>query len=358
MSLNMELVNTQWFDPNAIRLPDYRVGRINYGYGRSYLRITDGELETPFRLYTSLTTAINTCAPMPRGLLEWYAKLGMAEANRYLKMSQHYGTLMHLMIGEFLQTNTCDFEETEERVCEYLSDKSFWERECTDWGDKLKHDLAAFIQFTIDYKVTPLGIEYVLLSSQRGFGTLIDLVCKMTVDVKGFHGEVYASGPRKGEPKETKQPKEITAIINFKSGRHAFHGNNGIQCICEKLLWEENFPDVPLDAAFNWCPKDWDTTPSYTLKDWTGEIEQGEVDAVLALAELRYGIKAVNKKYVSIGGQYYSTRGLDECVRITPVEEWARKRYGKLMAELPVGEAVVKVRVGEIPVGEVVEGPF
>lgn len=330
-NLSMELVQTQWFDPNAIRLPDYRVGRINYGYGRSYIRITNGELETPFRLYTSLTTAISTCSAMERPLLEWYCKLGLAEADRYSKMAAHYGTLMHLLIGEYLQTQTFDFEECETKVQEYLSEKHYYERETNDWAEKLKYDLAAFIQFSVDYKIVPLGVEYILLSSARSYGTLIDLVCRMTVETKGFHGDVYLSGPRKGEPKETKQEREVTAIINFKSGRHAFYRSNGIQCICEKQLWEENFPDVPLDAAFNWSPKEWNTTPSYNLKDWTDEIEQAEIDSVLMLADLRYGQNAINKKYVSIGGQYYSTRGLDECVRILPAEEWARKRYTKMM---------------------------
>lgn len=338
-SPSMEVVNTQWFDPEAIRLPDYRVGRINYGYGRSYLRINnDGSLESPFRLYTSLTTAINSCAPMERPLLSWYCKLGEAEADRYLKMSQHYGTLMHLLIGDFLQTTTFDFEEVEDRVNDYLGEQRYWQPECAEWGNKLKYDVAAFIQFTIDCKVKPLGIEYVLLSKERSYGTLIDLVCKMTISEKGFHGEVYKTGPRAGEPKETKQEREVTAVINFKSGRHAFWRSNGIQMLCEKMLWEENFPDIPVDVALNWSPKDWDTTPSYNMKDWVGEITQAEVDAVLSLADIRYGQKAVNKKYVSIGGQFYSTRGLDECVRILQAEEWATKKYSKMMGSLPASE--------------------
>lgn len=248
---------------------------------------------------------------------------------------------MHLLIGEFLQTMTFDFEEIGDRVREYLSEKNYWQPETDDWEETLRYDIAAFIQFAIDVKLIPLGVEYVLLSSTRNYGTLIDLVCKMTIEEKGFHGEVYKSGPRTGEPKETKQEKEITAIINFKSGRHAFWRTNGIQCICEKMLWEENFPDIPLDAAFNWSPKDWDTTPSYNLKDWTGEVTQTEIDAVLSLADLRYGQKAVNKKYVSVGGQYYSTRGLDECVKIVPVEEWARKKYSQMMAGTPAAAPVI-----------------
>jgi hypothetical protein len=60
--MKVELVNTDFFDRDAIRLPDYKVGRVSYGNGRSYIRIIDGDIERPFRLYTSLTTAINPSA--------------------------------------------------------------------------------------------------------------------------------------------------------------------------------------------------------------------------------------------------------------------------------------------------------
>lgn len=346
-NLSIEAINTQWFNPDAIRLPDYKVGRINYGNGRSYIRLLDGQLESPFRLYTSLTTAINQCSPMERGLLEWYCKLGLAEAERYTKMKAHYGTLMHLLIGEYLQTSTFDFEEIEGKVQDYLSSNNYYERECSNWADDLRYDIAAFIQFTVDYKVIPLGIEYVLLSN-RGYGTLIDLVCKMTIEEKGFFGEVYKSGDKKGEPKETKQQREVTAVINFKSGRHQFWRSNGIQVECERQLWQENFPDIPVERCFNWSPKEWSITPSYNLKDWTGEIDQKEIDAILQLADLRYADKAINKKYVSITGQYYSTRALDECVKVVDAETWARNKYSVLMAEYDAGAGATIVKEAEL----------
>ena len=127
------------------------------------------------------------------------------------------------------------------------------------------------------------------------------------------------------------------------------------------MLWEENFPDVPLDAAFNWSPKDWNTTPSYNLKDWTGEIDPTEIDAVLSLADLRYGQKAINKKYVSVGGQYYSTRGLDECVRIVSVEDWSRKKYSALMTGANIEGAVLDTSNNNrdnITIPETKDGPF
>lgn len=330
--MKFELVPTEWFDADAIRLPSYKVGRINYGNGRSYIRLNeDGTLEQPFRLYTSLTTAINSCAPMEQPLLEWYCKWGLAEAKRLLKLSQNYGTLMHQEIGFYLTMNYYDFDTIQERVSEYLSKHNYWQPETDSWADDLKYDIMAFIAFAQEHEVKPLGIEYVLLS-EKGFGTLIDLVCKMKVKEKGFWGEVYMSGERKGEPKETTKVIEITAIINFKSGKHGFYRSNGIQIECERQLWEENFPDVKIDAAMNWAPKEWRTAPDWSLKDWIGEIEQAEVDAMLTLAEIRYASKAVNKKYMRIEGQAFSTRPVNDCIKNQTAEEYCYGKYSDLMA--------------------------
>lgn len=328
--MNFENVNTQWFDEEALRLPPYKVGRVSYGdYGRSYVRINDdGTLEQPFRLYTSLTTAINTCAPMERGLLEWYCKLGPVEADRYLKMSQHYGTLMHKLIGEWLIENNVDFSTFQDKVDEYVGENNCWQPEVSGWARKLKFDVTSFIYFTKERDIKPIGIEYVLLS-EKGFGTLIDLVCKMDISEEGFFGEVYKSGDQKGQPKQTKRRKRVTAVINFKSGRHAFYRTNGIQIECEKQLFVENFPDIEIDCAFNWSPKEWDLNPGYNLKDWTGEISQAEIDAVLSLAEIRFGTKAVNKKYVDIYGTQWRDRDLS-CIHIQGVEEYCLKNYSNV----------------------------
>lgn len=324
--IGFEVVNTDWFDPDAIRLPDYRVGRVNYGYGRSYIRIKDGELEDPFRLYTSLTTAISSCAPMERGLLEWYCRLGIEEADRYTAMKSHYGTLMHILFGRFLAEGFFDFKNTELEVARYVEEKKLQYPECTSWPGELQYDIAAFAAFCSEYKVKPIGIEYVLLS-ERGYGTLIDLVCKLHIPVKGHHGEVYKSGPRKGEPKETIEYLPRTAIINFKSGRHAFWRSNGIQTICEKQLFEENFPDIKLDCAFNWSPKDWRTYPDWNLKDWTGEISNKEIEAVLTLADERFGSKAMERKYLTVGGTAYMGRPIDECITTIGVHEYCKQVY-------------------------------
>ena len=333
--MNFELVNCDWFDPNALRLPDYKVGRVYYGSGRSYLRILpDGSLESPFRLYTSLTTAIDSCQPTEHGLLSWYCEHGLDEAKRLSRLAANYGTLLHKEIGLYLIMNYYDFDSVQERVAEELSQTNYWQPETDQWAEKLQYDMVAFIAFAQEHEIKPLGIEYVLLSD-KGFGTLIDLVCRLKMPVKGFHGEVYKSGDRKGEPKETTVLLEKTAIINFKSGRHGFYRNNGIQIECEKQLWEENFPDIKIDCAMNWSPKEWIVEPAWNLRDWSGEIEQAEVDAVMALAQIRYGNKALNKKYIDITGQAFTTRPVAGCISIQTVEEYATAKYSSLMAPLP-----------------------
>ncbi len=327
--MSLELVSTEWWDKDALRLPPYKVGRVYYGNGRSYFKIDEeGLLESPFRLYTSLTTAINQCAPMERPLLEWYCKLGITEADRFLKVSQHYGTLMHICVGMWLKGNSFDFGEVQSIVDDYLSEKNFYAPECAEWPKKLRYDISAFIQFTIDYNVKPLAIEFVLLSD-KGFGTLIDLVCEMDIEIEGDYGEKYKTGPRTGQTKLTKEIFRRNAVINFKSGKHGFYRSNGLQIECEKQLFEENFPDIKIDHAFNWAPKEWDINPGYNLKDWTGDISQEEVDAIIKLAQIRYGDKAIDKKFVDIYGTAWRDRGID-FVHIEDVETHCKRFYSTM----------------------------
>jgi len=329
-----ELVISQWFDQDAIRLPDYKVGRIYHGNGRFYIKLDmDGNPVSPIKIYSSLTTAISQSSPMPRPLLAWYTTHGLEEADRLLKIAQSYGSLLHEEIGRYLTSELYDFDTTKESVADYLTRTSYYQPECDTWGDDLKYDMAAFIAFAQEYEIKALGIEYVLLS-ERGFGTMIDLVCDLVWPVKGFHGEVYKSGDRKGEPKETTVRMQKRAIINFKSGRHGFYDSHGLQLTCEKMLWEENFPDLPVDLALNWSPSEWRSNPSWNLKDWTGDFTEEEIAAVLALAQIRYADKALNKKFISITGTAISTRPVQDCVSVTGLEEYAFSRYGNLMGKI------------------------
>lgn len=333
MNLTFEQVKTDWFDKDALRLPAYKVGRVSFGDGRSYIRITPDvygkyQLEEPFRLYSSLTTAINQASPTEDPLLEWYCKHGLKNARRLAKTAAHYGTLMHLLAGEYLRNQNFDFDGVKGWMMENTDDYSTLNQWALEEKDApadaaMQSDMAAFIAFCQQHKVKPLGIEYVLLSD-RGFGTLIDLVCNMEIEEKGFFG----AKDSKGLPKETKRTRTVRAIINFKSGRKYIYRTHGIQALAEKMLWEENFPDLPLDYAFNWAPKDWVSSPSWQLKSWKDEISQEEIDAILVIANERFGKRAEARLMTRIEGTAYSHRPIEsDCIKRMTVRDYCQQVY-------------------------------
>ncbi|MDP3561700.1 MAG: hypothetical protein Q8R83_05950 [Legionellaceae bacterium] len=325
-----EIITTDWFDAAALRLPNYKVGRVNFAKGRSYIKIEeDGIIAKPFRLYTSLTTAIAQSMPMPQALEDWKFQHGKKEADRLTNLQAHYGTMLHLEIGRFLRERIYDLDSTDTAVETYTSAENFWEKECDNWPTILKEDMLAFMQFFFDYKVEPLGIEFVLLSDNYGFGTLIDLVCHLTIEEPGLdYLDTYKSGPRNGEPREIKVPVKKRAIINFKSGRKGFYETHGIQIEAEKQLWEENFPDLPIDMACNWAPADWKTNPGYKLKTWEDAVSQEEVTAIMKLAEIRYRDRAEKRKYMKMSGIVSTLDSLVSAIQYEDVEDYCNRKFG------------------------------
>lgn len=301
--MNLEEVKTIFFDEDAIRLPNYHLGRINFGDGRLYFRYGYKE-EDSVELFNSLTTVIYQCSPMPFGLLEWYCRNGLSEAKRMSETTAMYGTLMHIEIGKYCQGMEYDFDLTEQVVQDYLSEHDFWQPECKSWSWKLKQDMIAWAQFVHDTRLKCIAVEMVLASS-KGFATAIDVVCDLDMDIKGFYGDVYKSGKNVGQPKETTEKIRKRAIINMKSGRHGFYANNGIQVAAEKILFEENFPDLKIDAILNWAPSDWESASSekYKIKDWTGKIDMREIECMFKLAEVKYSGKLEAMERINIYGQ-------------------------------------------------------
>lgn len=341
MGMTVEIVETDWFDQDAIRLPNYKVGRVNFEKGRSYIKIEDdGQLAQPFRLYTSLTTSIAQSMPTPVALEDWKMQHGKKEADRLMKVAAHYGTMMHLEIGKFIKEGVYDLDLCEDVVQDYTSSENFWDNDCNAWGTKLKEDMLAFVQFYNDYEVEPLGLEYVLLSDKRGFGTPIDLVCYLTVTEDGLdHDNPYKSGPRKGEPRDVKVRVKKRAIINFKSGRKGFYETHGIQMECEKLLWDENFPDTPVEIAMNWAPADWRVAPAYKIREWQGTTSLEEIEAILKLAEIRYSQRAGNKTYMSMSGMISTLESINAAVQFEDVEAFCNRKFGNTPVPPPKNKA-------------------
>lgn len=280
--MTIEEVKTIYFDKEAIRIQPYRVGRVSIGAGRAYFKY-----ELPVKLYTSLTTIQKVCSPMPYGLFQWWLKHGEKEAGRLMNVAAKYGTLMHIEIGGFCVLQEYNFDKTQEIVDDYLSSNQFYDPDTSGWAERLKEDMHAWATFVSEHNVKVIAVEMVLCSDAFEFATAIDIVCMMDIGKKN--------------------PTREMAIINLKSGRHGFYAENANQLELERMVWNENYPDIPITRVFNWSPTDWRTVSGakYNLKDQTGRANKIEMEAMLLLASERYKGKHEKSNYINIAGTIY-----------------------------------------------------
>lgn len=242
---------------------DEPIYRYDSGQQRYYFRFAGDDVE----FFQSVTTMIGNTLKRSPYLDQWVAQNGWEESKAIMKTKAAYGTAMHILCAEYLVGTEISLENG------YIEDTLMAQAEKDQveydpsWVDSMRKDLLAFAKWVYDYDVTPMMIEQVVVHD--GLGGAIDLVCGMTIEEKGQWGEVYVSGTRKGEPKETKRETRVTALVDFKSGRKGFYESHEIQLKIYQQLFEAVFPDDPIDRLYNWSPKDWIAEPSYNLKDQT-----------------------------------------------------------------------------------------
>lgn len=257
--------------------PTNFIRRFQQGHNRFYYTLDEA---FNVRLYASATTLIKDGYAEDTSALEKWRNNLRAEGKNpeyelaYLAMR---GTLMHFLLGEFIQSKDIPLNLLREYIfanAPELTTKPLFEDVLAKDTLWLTKSVLAFAQFVKDYNVKPLALELIMASDRLGVASPIDLICTLEKEEKGFFGEVYKTGANKGEPKESKQKRTIVAVVDFKSGN--FYDKHYLQLQLYKRIINENYPELEVEGFYNWSPKDWISTPSYNLK----EQKDGRLDAL------------------------------------------------------------------------------
>lgn len=257
--------------------PPRKLYRIDAAGDRQYYYLQDDG--TPV-FFQSVTTAIRNGMPTSPHLIKWMGDMGTEAAEAYRDERAAFGTFMHITFEQYLLNKCYDLDNMQGELLNYLRLEALPETWANKWLLEQQKALLGFAAFVTEYKVKPLCIEVALASEEMQIAGMIDLVCEMTVPTKGYWGEEYKTGERKGQPKESTKDVTVTAIVDFKSGKN-FYDDHAIQLDIYRQMWNENFPDHPVNRTFNWSPSDWRTAPTFKLKEQTDHPQLWRVPYII-----------------------------------------------------------------------------
>jgi len=259
--ISIEEMKTLFFDTHALIEPPFKVYQLNSEGHRYYYRFEDGE---PV-FYPSVTTLLNQVLPKSPFLIQWMVENGAEGAVEKRDLAAAYGTFMHIQFESLIINGFYNFDTVPETLAAYLEANNLPDKVFNEWATKIRKDVLAFAQWVKDYKVRPLAIEISLVHPEHHYAGCIDLPCVLTL-------------PKTGE--------EVTAIVDFKSGRKGFWEEHELQLHLYREMWNVNFLEYPVQRVYNFSPKDWRTSPTYNFKDQTDSPNAAKIPYLLALATI------------------------------------------------------------------------
>jgi len=239
-------VSASYFDSDALLEPPYRLLSIEGAAGRCYAAVDDDGI----MLAPAWHTVADKSLPTNRALIEYYAKLGMAGAKADMTTKAAFGTIMHELFDRLVVDRRIDLSP--EGMWKIANSVAKWDNNVMQeyepsWVHRLQKCVLSFLAFVKEREVVPRAAEIGLFSKKWLFAGRLDLVCEMTFN-----------------------KKRVLAIVDYKSRSEPYESLNFVaQLYGYKMLWEENFPDMPIDAVFNWHPPDFKKEPTYTLANRT-----------------------------------------------------------------------------------------
>lgn len=263
--------------------------RINSTSGRWYY-----DTATPYTLYPSVTTIISGAMPTPYALLTLRGDLGNIGYRQYMNIKATYGTMLHKAFAKYLINGKYSFADAEidwQHLQSVIADALPEVKAAVKKHTKFhifKNYLASLAHFAKIHNVKPILIEGIVKydDDEVRFAGAVDLICKMTVIEKGFFGETFKSGARKGEPKETQKIVEVTALIDVKSGTWGFAIEHEIQLHAYRHAAMQTYPGLKIDRVYNLAPKDFVSKLSFSLKDQTESRFKDKIFDIMRLHEV------------------------------------------------------------------------
>lgn len=314
MELTIQEGQALYFDADALIAAPRQIYRIdNHKSGRLYFTLTE-DPNLPARFYLSVTEMISKTTPTSPWLIKWISDMGYEAAEQYKNERASYGTFMHMIFQEYLIDKEFDLQSIDERIPGYLQECKHPANLANSWINDLKQDIIGFAEFVRAHNVKPLAIELVLASDEMGVAGMMDLYCEMDVEVNGFFGEVFKSGARAGQEKETKKQIRTKALLDFKSGRKGIYDSHAIQLEAYRRLLLENFPQLQGEdiMLFNYCPNDWRLNPGYTLKDQTENPVIRKFDHLIEIGRIESG--RIKTEYTQYEGLLQFGEDPKECI--------------------------------------------
>lgn len=241
--------------------------------------------EDGIHLYPSVTHITDAMMTEKYVLIELIDNLGKDKYYEMMRTKACYGTIMHRAINEYLMSGD-NYEEraiSSEAIMRMITEEADKSRvdEYTRryWLEDMKADVKCIIKFLSEHNVEPLAIEIIGYYEDNNirYAGAIDLICTMDIEVKGFFGEHYKTGEKKGEPKETKRTQRVTAIIDYKSGKKGFYKGHEVQINMYKMMVEQM--GIKINKCFNVSPNE--TSTNYKMKDQTEATSEEKINGLL-----------------------------------------------------------------------------
>lgn len=316
---NMEFQQPLYYNAELLGKPTPPIYRANISGKRYYFMI---DKKNNMVREGSVTSILGSVMPKNEYLIKWIAELGYDAAMRKVGRSADYGTLEHICLSQYLVHGRFDLGTLPIRIAQYKAQKRI-DYDTYFWKDDLAKDMASWDQFCKDHDVRPVAISLMLMSSDLGYAGELDLVCTMTIGT-GQNGAIL-----KGDYKVSKdgtvedKRQRIIALIDWKSGKNGFYAQHEAQLHMYKALWDEYYPNTPIDKVYNWASKAWDESPTYSIKDQTFSPEQYKIPHYVALFDINERTKE-EKKFIEVSGILELGKNNNN-IRIMNFEERIRK---------------------------------